>query len=84
MYLNLDLHQSMCQSIFCSLQSSPLLEDFSLELDRTAPLSPFLDKTLPLSLNSRYVMLSPDRDEHRPCKVKGSSYMKTQVDVEVF
>ena len=44
-YLNLDLYQSICQSIFLSLQSPLLLEAFSLELDRTASLSPFLDET---------------------------------------
>ena len=31
-----------------------------------------------------FVMLSLDRDECRPCKIKGSSYVKTQVDVEAF
>ena len=30
------------------------------------------------------VMLSPGRGEHRPCRVKGSSYIKVQVDVGVF
>ena len=29
-------------------------------------------------------MLSPGRDEHRPCRVKGSSYVEVQVDVEGF
>ena len=29
-------------------------------------------------------MLSPDRNEHRPCKIKGSSYVKTQVDINAF
>ena len=30
------------------------------------------------------VMLSLDRDEHRPCRVKGSSCVEAQVDIEVF
>ena len=29
-------------------------------------------------------MLSPDRNECRPCKIKGSSYVKTQVDIAAF
>ena len=29
-------------------------------------------------------MLNPGRDEHRPCKVKGSSCVEAQVDIEVF
>ena len=30
------------------------------------------------------VMLSLDRNEHRPCEIKGSSYVKTQVGIDVF
>ena len=30
------------------------------------------------------VTLNLDRDKHRPCKVKGSSCVDAQVDVEVF
>ena len=53
------------------------------------PLSPFLDKLSSrqvsiLACLSLTVTLNPDRDEHRPCKIKGSSYVKTQVDVEAF
>ena len=40
MYLNLDLHQSIYQSIFHSLPSPLLLDAFSLELDRTTSLLP--------------------------------------------
>ena len=30
------------------------------------------------------VMLSLDRNKHRPCQIKGSSSVKTQVDSNVF
>ena len=46
MYLHLDLHQSMCWSSFCSLQSLLLLEPISLALDRTPPLSIYLQMRL--------------------------------------
>ena len=38
-------------------QSSSLLEASLLALDRTAPLSPFLDETLSLSLSSQQVLI---------------------------
>ena len=56
MYLNLDLHQSMCWLIFPHFEALLLLEAFLFELDRTMPLSPFLDETLPLSLSSQQVL----------------------------
>ena len=31
-----------------------------------------------------FVMLSPGRNECRPCKVKSSSCVEAQVDIEVF
>ena len=40
----------------CADHFSTHFEAFLLNLDRTVPLSPFLDETLPLSLNSRQVL----------------------------
>ena len=31
-----------------------------------------------------FVTLNLDRNEHRPRKIKGSSYVKTQVDIKAF
>ena len=52
---NLDLHQSMCWS--SSLASKTFASGSSLAwLDRTVPLSPFLDETPPLSLSAQQVL----------------------------
>ena len=36
------------------------------------------------SIAEACVTLSPGRDEHRPCRVKGSSCVKVQVDIKGF